>query len=413
MAAVATAAAAGTPATAWVPAVPAGTVTLVSLTSAGVQGDRRSGLPVTAGDGRFVAFMSHANLAPNDDRNSDEIYVRDRLAGTTELVSVGVTGSANGGHLTDISSSGRYVVFNSARGGHVRRDINSVGDVFVRDMTRGVTERVSVDSSENQATGRSYQGVVSDDGRYVAFTSGAPLSRRDNAAGGPGRLDVYVRDRVLGTTRLVSITRAGGPGHGQLPDISANGRFVSFTSNHGGLVKDDTAGYDVFVRDLLRSRTRKVSVASNGGQANGAGSYYSSISASGRYVAFSSVATNLVARDRNDASDLFVHDRRGGTTSMVSVNTRGRQSGGHSEDPIISGNGRFVLFTSSADFIDGGRRSAVYLRDLAEGTTVTVPGPTANAGLSKTGHTVVFASDNDSLVPGDSNLASDVFALDW
>jgi Tol biopolymer transport system component len=167
------------------------------------------------------------------------------------------------------------------------------------------TTRVSISSAEGQGNSDSYDPSISADGRYVAFYSVASDLVAGDTNGTP---DVFVRDRQAGTTKRVSISSTGTVGNGDSldPSISADGRYVAFFSYASDLIADDTnAGSDVFVRDRQAGTTRRVSISSTGTQGNGASDSLS-ISADGRYVAFQSDATNLVANDTNGAWDVFV-----------------------------------------------------------------------------------------------------------
>ncbi len=231
-------------------------------------------------------------------------------------------------------------------------------------------ERVSVASNGTQGNDGSaaYSGspAISANGRYVAFASGSsnlvPGDTND-------RTDVFVRDLRSGTTRRVSVAGDGTQAnHGShAPAISADGRYVTFASVASNLVPGDTNHTgDVFVRDLRSGTTRRVSVAGNGAQGNHS-SYGSAISADGRYVAFLSDASNLVPGDTNGASDVFVRDRRSGTTRRVSVAGNGTQGNLDSGDQAISADGRYVAFDSYASNLvpgDTNDNQDVFVRDL-------------------------------------------------
>jgi Tol biopolymer transport system component len=189
--------------------------------------------------------------------------------------------------------------------------------VFVFDRLRGSCERVSVASGGEQGNGRSVGGWLSGDGRFVAFAG-----RASNLVPGDtnGREDVLVRDRLAGTTERVSVSSDGTQGNKDSYDpasISADGRFVAFTSSASNLVPGDSnRRIDVFVRDRLAGTTERVSVDSSGSQANDS-SFFPSLSADGRFVVFTSRASNLVAGDANGGVDIFLHDRLTGTTELV------------------------------------------------------------------------------------------------
>src|SRR5262249_35179982 len=189
--------------------------------------------------------------------------------------------------------------------------------------------------------------VISADGRFVTYWSGDPsmVSGDTNDT-----WDVFVRDRQLATTERVSVDSNGTEANGGsfASAISGDGRFVAFESDATNLVADDTNGsQDIFVHDRQTGTTERVSVSSAADQANDF-SYKPTISSDGRFVAFWSVATNLVADDTNGFADIFVHDRQTGTTERVSVNSAGVEADSNSNSPAISADGRFVVFVSLA-----------------------------------------------------------------
>jgi Tol biopolymer transport system component len=280
----------------------------VSVSSAGAEGNNWSYYPSISADGRFVAFSSDAsNLVAGDGNGTSDVFVRDRATGKTRRVSVSSAGAEgnNASYDPSISADGRFVAFHSDASNLVAGDGNGTSDVFVRDRATGKTRRVSVSSAGAEGNGDSYASSISADGRFVAFHSNASNLV---AGDGNGTSDIFVHDRATGKTRRVSVSSAGAQGNGASynPSISADGRFVAFHSNASNLVAGDGNGTtDVFVHDRATGKTRRVSVSSAGAEGNGA-SYNPSISADGRFVAFESSASNLVAGDGNGTSDIFV-----------------------------------------------------------------------------------------------------------
>jgi Tol biopolymer transport system component len=270
----------------------------------------------------------------------------------TERVSVASDGTESN-HDTfgpSISADGRFVAFESESVGfdedeywsnlvpEGERVTSPWGNVFVHDRKTGVTELVSVDESTGEALGYgAHSASISADGKSVAFQA-STLDRQ---------LDVYVRDRQREETEL--ITSASEVWEWSTsPSISADGRFVAFQSESSNFVPDDTNGtYDIFVRDRKTGETERVSMASDGAQAED-GSGEPSISGDGRFVAFSSHATNLAPGDTNGVEDVFVHDRRTGETERVSVAFDGAEGENMGGSPWVSGDGKFVAFESSA-----------------------------------------------------------------
>ncbi|WP_157640283.1 choice-of-anchor Q domain-containing protein [Lamprocystis purpurea] len=338
-----------------------GTTERISLDSNGVQGNNSSSYAAISADGQFVAFASYAsNLVPGDTNAAEDVFVRDRKAGTTERVSLdsnGVQGNSSStyGDKIAISADGRFVVFTSAASNLVSGDTNAADDIFVHDRETATTERVSLDSNGVQANDWSWSPAISSDGRFVAFASIA-----DNLASNDTNraTDAFVHDRNTGATERVSLESNGVQANdsSRSPAISSDGRFVAFTSAASNLVSGDTnAADDVFVHDRETARTERVSLDSSGVQGNGTSSY-PTISADGQFVAFASSASNLVPKD-NDIEDVFVHDRETGRTERVSTDTCGDSGQLGSWDymasnaPAISADGSTVAFLSYANLV--------------------------------------------------------------
>jgi hypothetical protein len=285
--------------------------TRVSVDSSGIQGTAPSSQGVISANGRFVAFMSSAsNLIPDDTNERTDVFVHDRLTGATTRVSVnsaGVQGNDDSWYFTDmpaVSDDGRFVAFTSYASNLVAGDTNGAPDVFVRDRDTdgdGVfdepeavsTERVSVSSSGEQGNATSAFPDISDDGRFVAFTT---LST--NLGGSQG---VKIRDRQSATTSWT-------PGAGDLPAISGSGRFVAYNTTESLVPADTNAANDVYAYDRQSGVVMLVSASSTGTPGNG-NSYSAAISWDGRFVAFESQASNLVPGDTNGSLDVFVRDR--------------------------------------------------------------------------------------------------------
>jgi Tol biopolymer transport system component len=422
---------------------PEGAVTRLSSSATGAPGDADSGTTSVSSDGRLVAFDSYARNLDTDARpcavrapqsGIDEVrenpwpqcsgvYVVDRTTGRTRLASVASDGDPADGDADHpyISGNGRFVAFRSNATDLVPGDTNAAADVFVHDLRTGRTERVSLTWQGGQSqpvpdthgTSSVDQPSMSADGRYVAFVSTASdLVPHD----GNRSADVFVRDRVRGTTERVSVDSAGreqqltlaAPGasgqnqrdavadsSGLQPSISLDGRYVVFHSTAPNLVAGDTNGYrDVFVHDRRTGRTERVSVSSMGqqGDDNAEGSDEATrplISADGRYVVFCSEATNMIDNrdDDNGSRDVFVRDRSLGRTYRASVSSTGEPAGqsystGYAS---ISANGRWVLFGSNAPnlapgsirdqnaFPVLGAETEIYVHDLWSHRTERLP----------------------------------------
>jgi Tol biopolymer transport system component len=447
-----------------------GVTRLLSLASDGTQANDWSYNASISADGRFVAFGSRAsNLVLADANGTGGLFVTcnppPQLLETCgpSLVSVASDGTqANAASSgPSISGDGRFVAFSSFADNLVPGDTNGwvegvewyqVTDVFVHDRKTGVTERVSVASDGAQADHESRGPSISGDGRFVAFSSYATNLVPDDTNGWTEYwwwpvADVFVHDRQTGVTERVSVASDGtqandGSDHSS---ISRDGRFVAFESGASNLVPGDTNGWDVFVHDRKTGVTERVSVASDGTQADGE-SGGPSISSDGRFVAFGSYASNLVPGDTNgwvqepdgdwgQVADVFVHDRQTGVTERVSVASDGTQADNGSGGPSISGDGRFVAFSSVASNLvpgdtngwvqepdgDWGQVTDVFVHDRQTGVTervsVASDGTQANNGsggpsISGDGRLVAFGSGASNLLPGDTNEEGDVFVHD-
>lgn len=306
--------------------------------------------PSLSADGGFVAFHSVASdLVAGDGNGVHDVFVRDLMAGTTMRASLDLAGRDPNGRSMDpsLSADGRYVAFQSYASDLVAGDGNHAADVFVRDLVGGTTTRASVDAEGGDPNGSSYAPAFSADGRYVAFFSFAS----DLVPGdGGGHSDVFVRDLVAGVTVRASVdTEGGDPNRWSFfPSVSADGRYVAFHSYASDLVPGDRNAFtDVFVRDLVAGTTVRGSVDTEGGDPNSA-STSTSISAEGRYVVFYSYASDLVPGDENNWSDVFVRDLVAGATLRASVDLGGGDPNWNSTYPSISADGRYVAFDSLA-----------------------------------------------------------------
>jgi hypothetical protein len=380
-------------------------------------------------DGRFVVFDSNApNLTPLPTNRHQNIYVRDLLLGTTTLVSVNAAGTAGGGGDSSspvISANGRFVAFDSLAPDLVANDTNdsngNVGDVFVRDLRLGTTTLVSVNfagtGSGNQGSGVFSQLAISADGRFVEFDSFAS----DLVPQATNNLDnIFVRNLATGTTSLVTVNPAGTVGGDQstlsfMTTMSADGRFIAFQSDATNLVANDTNGItDVFVRDMVNGVTKLVSVNENSTASGNDRSFGASISANGRFVVFQSNASDLVPNDTNGTTDVFVRDLVLGTTTLVSVNASGTASGDNfSGDPSISADGRRIAFDSAASDLTPmvQNRFQVYVRDLDTDTTTLVSvNDTGTGGGISLSEQPVISADGQSVAF--LSLASDLVPND-
>ena len=390
--------------------------------------------PALSADARRVAFTSAAtNLTAQGtvDGSARNVFVYDQGSGAVEPASVGL-----GGEAADASSGqpvlnadGGQLAFASRATNLVPGDRNRFSDVFVLLPDKSLV-RASATPAGEEANGPSAEPDLSADGRLLVFTS-----RADNLVAGDSNNgdDVFVRDTATGAIALVSAGRGGEPagGDSRAPAISADGRFVSFSSDASNLAAGDRNGrQDVFLRDLATGRTRLISVARGGGGGQnlalaGGRPQISDVSGDGRLVVFESDATNLAGRDRNRRTDVFVRDTVSGSTRRVSVSTTNEEAAGGSYLPTITPDGRFVAFGSLADDLvaEDAKGPGVFIRELARETTVvadvTARGrlrgpeheapPRGRPSLSADGATAAFVSSASNLAGGDSNSLADVF----
>lgn len=369
-------------------------------------------------DGRYVAFQSAGSNLSNIDVAWDDVFVRDTLFKTTQLVSINSSGEpGNSGSFTPaISADGRYVAFHSRASNLAENDTNGVHQIFVHDRQTKTTERVSVNNAGVGGDGSSLIPAISDDGRYVAFDSDATnLVATDTN----NRRDVFVHDRATGVTRRVSLDSFGNSVAlgGQGVSISGDGRYIAYQSWSSELVANDTnRSSDVFVHDQTNGTVRRVSVNSAGEQADGS-SFGPQLSSDGRYIAFTSRARNLGVPEFKLQEEIYVHDTETGITSHESSCTdceRGERLTG----TRISDDGRYVAWSREA----GGPLSNVfagYVRDRQEGLTwlqamkhrspSIVSRGSSVQDLSGDGRYLVFRSDLDHGIPNDTNRTDDIF----
>ena len=444
------------------------TTTLVSIASNDEQANDASSFAAISANNRYAAFQSWAtNLDPLDNSDNDDIYLRDLYAGLTTLASrTHDSSQTNGDSLAPaLSSNGRFVAFYSYATNLVPGDNNSncgflqdenCPDVFVFDSQTGETLLVSIAADGTQGNGWSGNASISADGRYIAFESSATnlVANDKNEV-----IDIFVHDRDADgdgaldepgavNTILVSTSSDGTPanGHCEVSSISADGRTVAFASSSDNLVEGDTnESQDIFVHDRDANhngiydetgqvRTARVSIASDGTEANGE-SYNPTISGDGHFIAFDSEADNLVINDTNKTQDVFLHDRdldqdqvfdqsNAVSTTRVSVSTSGEQANTWSESPTISNDGHHIAFVSPSSNLDQNcilSTRHIFLRDTHSDQTTCLSlsnqgaeasGDSWNPSISADGGFLVIGSDAEDLVEGDNNLVRDIFLRD-
>ena len=390
----------------------------VSVSSSGVQGNDNSRAAAVSDDGHFVAFKSVATtLVPSDTNGFGDVFMRDLQNTLTEIVSVSSSGAMGNGesYAPSTSRDGRYVAFFTAANNLIAADTNGKLDVLLRDRLTGTTTLVSKSNISTVGNNDSDYCSISLDGNLVAFRSAASnLVTGDTNS----KLDIFVRNVALASMTLASVATGGAlaNGNSQEPIVAGNGRYVAFSSDATNLVAGDTNGVrDVFVRDMLMGTTVRVSQSTAGVQGNQL-SDLPTISADGRWVAFQSNATNLVAGDVNGVSDIFLHDPQTGTTTMLT------QGNGASSEAVLSSDGQVLVFTSSASNLvsgDTNQRDDIFAMNPFTGfvslASVNANGVQGNdhsreACVSAGGQVIAYRSDASNLVAGDTNGVGDVFA---
>lgn len=351
---------------------------------------RDSGVAITAGngvssapsissDGRFVAFFSSStNLVTGV--SGQQIYLRDFQTGVTSLVSKDNLGNQANGLTTtspSISSNGRFIAYVSNATNLV--SLVSGQQVYMYDtqtsvvFPNGQTTLISKDNSPTPLPGDGVSSApsISQDGCFVAFAS---LST-NLISPAPGNQQIYVRGPLPGPgicgaseqTSLISEDNSASPGNGlsSTPSISSNGRFVAFTSVSSNLTTDPDPGpSQIFLRDTQSSTTTLVSQATGVAVAVGNGaSSNPTISADGRFVAFTSLATTLALTPGGSGAQIFLRDTQTNTTSLVSQDAAGNAGNGASSHPTISADGGFVAFSSVSTNL-GANGNQIYVRAL-------------------------------------------------
>ncbi|OWJ68143.1 calcium-binding protein [Inquilinus limosus] len=348
-------------------------LTRISVDSGGTSANNIATNATMSADGRYVVYQSTAtNLVGGDVNGFFDVFRYDTVTGTTTLVST-ATGGTQGNNVSSlplITDDGRYVVFTSIATNLVGGDTNAVLDVFMRDTSTGVTTRVSTASDGSQANGASQNIDITGNGAFIGFQSTAT-----NLVGGDsnGFIDAFVKNLSTGVVTRISVAddESQANGNSLVVRLSDDGNRASFVSTASNLTANDSNGAatDVFVRDIGAGTTTLVSVSTTGGSGDGQSSG-ATISGNGRYVVFQSDATNLVAGDTNATTDIFLRDLQTNTTTRVSTATDGSQSNDLSTQAVISADGRYVVFLSNASNLVQGDTNGlrdIFLKDMVTG----------------------------------------------
>jgi len=339
-----------------------GAITRVSVNTAGGDQNGSSTLPSVSADGTYVAFVSSAtNLVPGGSTGKNNVFLRNMSTGITTQVSLTPTGQQPAGFSTrpSISGDGNLIAFDSDALNLTSKRLPKSGytQIYLKDMSTGTTTLESEGIDDSPGNGDSLRAAISSDGTHLAFVSDATnLTSNDNN----GYRNVFERDLTENSTTLISVSDSGGDSNGpsdpsSRPSISADGQFVGFESRATDIVPGVSAqDYQAYLRDSVNDTTALVSVTPSD-QPGDASSTRPSVSATGQYVAFESNAHDLVRKDRNHKRDVFVRDMVNGTTTLASVAIGGGGSNGLSLRPSISADGSEVLFASQgSDLVSQG-----------------------------------------------------------
>lgn len=408
-----------------VSAAPIGTTRMVSLRYDGRQTLRRSTIPAVSSQGQFVAFSSRARIiAGPASLASFQVFVRDMETDSRLLVSRARDGGGGNGDSgwPSISADGTRIVYTSGADNLVRGDTNGAADIFMYDTTTGTTTLISRAPNGDPANRRSFLATISADGTSIVFTSSAT-----NIVRGSGDFDnVFIYDIAADTTRLVTRPPDGSAAnyYSVAGSISGDGTRVTYRSGASNLVRNDTNGRDdVFLYSATTDTNKLISRTSAGESANG-DSVTSVISADGTTVAYYSYANNLVHDDENFIADIFVYDVATASTTLISRGRDGQPANSDSYYPSISGDGTLIAYTSLAtDLVaaDEYAGSDIFVYDTTSGSTRLITkaldGSAASDGsdrasISVDGTHVGYESRADNLVQGDNDADSrrlDVF----
>lgn len=347
----------------------------VSIASDYTEADGESYDTAISANGQVIAFTSSAtNLVEGDTNNRLDVYLHLPASNSTERISLPRAGqqeTSDHSYAPRLSADGRIVLFGSAANNLIVGDGNDLPDIFVRDRQTAITELISVNLAGQSSEGVATIGDISADGRFVTFTSnGDDLV----AEGGNGFRQLFLRDRQLQQTyRLVSSNTGGFPNSNiEVGGMSGDSRWILFWTNATNIVPNDTNGRsDVFLLDRFSGQVTRVSMGMNGAQANG-DSNGAQLAAGGGFVVFQSLATNLVPTDTNGVTDIFWVAVASGETRRLSVASDGTQSNESSYAPVVTADGRYVFFSSHAyefDESDNNGAEDIFRHDTVTGET--------------------------------------------
>jgi hypothetical protein len=355
-------------------------------------------------EGRYIAFVSSAVFS-NGSGKYRQVFWRDRNTGTTKLISAAPSGEEGNGdcYAPAISGDGKSVAFESNANNLITDDKNGVKDIFIWHSVTNKIERVSVDNDGIEANEASYEPTVSGDGNSIAFTSTA--SNISTTQKGESNNNVFLRDMELNTTIMISVdpsSKKGGGGSN--PSIAYDGKRIAFYSQASTLVSNDNNGlWDIFLWEQNNPQLKRISLTADGKERNQGEESVNrivspSISGNGRYIAYTTTASNMVPNDDKMFQDVFIYDTQTNNTNIASVAADGKF--GNADSPIgqgekiaISYEGNYVAFSTKATNL-GVPASNIVMYNVAtkknKAISTVVGSSVGRAVISYSGSYVVF-----------------------
>ncbi len=400
-------------------------IKIASVSSDGRLGNDISLNPSVSSDGRFVAFESRAKNLINDSQaepifsSKFNVFLHDNQTGTTTPIDIGLDGKEIGeSRFPSISGDGKFIAFYSDAKNLVSDNSNLPG-IFVRDIEKGLTTRISIDTKGTPGMNIGFMPKISGNGQYVAFSSTARLTSDDTN----DSEDIYIRDMKEGQTTRLNLDSLNFPQQRNFLSfsISDDAKFVTYAVNDKDLKSSqEDIIFDVYVTDRSNGKTKLVTSGINGDGPNDA-SRSPKISGDGRYITYESAASNLVAEDNNKANDVFLYDSSTNTTKLISIDADGKQLTKQSSEPSISSDGRYVSFSSLTDdrFIRF-PNTQVFKYDINQGTSSLITkdtvgafgnGSSISSSIAADGQTLTFASTASNLGFKDDNGLFDIYFI--
>lgn len=382
--------------------------------------------PSLSPDGRYVVFTSTNNLTAVNTAFSDPIFIKDLQTGSLKLVSANTTNriSLLSNHDPNFSTDGQYLIFSSSTNNLVPNDTNDAVDIFIKNLQTDSIQLISTDSSGTQANSDSQNAELSSDGRYAVFESTASNLVADDTN---AKRDIFTKDLQTGSIKVISTDETGlhSNGDSSHAHFSADGRYVVFKSTASNLVDGDVDNtMDIFVKDLSNDSIQRISTATNGAEVFVDSTGDATFSRDGRYIVFSGVYSTQVGSLTYYSNNILIKDLWNGTIECVSNAADNSEANGNSRNAEFSTDGRFLVFESDARNLVTGTEynmSRIYVKDLQTGAiklvSTDVAGNDVNDGstharFSADGQYLVFESYASNLVTNDSNgNNSDIFRV--